>query len=84
MLLNKKRGEKRIEGGHTSDWAALMSDSFAYCTSSEASSSISVVSVPLEVTGDGPTISLGLKTPVGLDDILFIASGRKDAESVAE
>ena len=29
-------------------------------TSSEASSSISVVSVPFDVTGDGPTISLGL------------------------
>lgn len=29
-------------------------------TSSAASSSISVVSVPFEVTGDGPTISLGL------------------------
>jgi len=29
-------------------------------TSSAASSSISVVSVPLEVTGDGPTMSLGL------------------------
>lgn len=29
-------------------------------TSSETSSSISVVSVPFEVTGDGPTISLGL------------------------
>lgn len=26
------------------------------------SSSISVVSVPLDVTGDGPTISLGLMT----------------------
>lgn len=30
------------------------------CTSSATSSSISVVSVPFEVTGDGPTISLGL------------------------
>lgn len=30
------------------------------CISSAASSSISVVSVPFDVTGDGPTISLGL------------------------
>ena len=30
------------------------------CASSENSSSISVVSVPFDVTGDGPTISLGL------------------------
>jgi len=30
------------------------------CTSGEASSSISVVSVPFEVTGDGPTKSRGL------------------------
>lgn len=29
-------------------------------SSSVASSSISVVSVPFDVTGDGPTISLGL------------------------
>lgn len=31
-------------------------------TSSVISSSISVVSVPFDVTGDGPTISLGLST----------------------
>ena len=30
------------------------------CTSGDASSSISVVSVPFEVTGDGPTKSRGL------------------------
>jgi hypothetical protein len=30
------------------------------CASSKNSSSISVVSVPFDVTGDGPTISLGL------------------------
>lgn len=35
-------------------------DVFSWATSSEASSSISVVSVPFEVTGEGPTISLGL------------------------
>ena len=29
-------------------------------------------------------MSLGLKTFAELDDILFIASGRKDAESVAD
>jgi len=30
------------------------------CTFSETSSSISVASVPFDVTGDGPTISFGL------------------------
>lgn len=30
------------------------------CTSSATSSSMSVVLVPLEVTGDGPTMSLGI------------------------
>ena len=35
-------------------------DGIAICTSSAGSSSISVVSVPFDVTGDGPTISLGL------------------------
>ena len=39
------------------------------CTSSEASSSISVVSVPLDVTGDGPTKSVGLINPIGFEDI---------------
>jgi hypothetical protein len=34
-------------------------------TPSAASSSISVVAVPLEVTGDGPTMSLGLGATAG-------------------
>lgn len=38
----------------------LMGAGAASGSSSTASSSISVVSVPFEVTGDGPTISLGL------------------------
>lgn len=36
----------------------------------------------MDVTGEGPTISLGLKTFMELDDILFIDSGRRDPESV--
>jgi hypothetical protein len=57
----------------------------SWTTSSEASSSISVVSVPFEVTGDGPTISLGLiscrplgETPssIPIDDL-----GRSDDDS---
>jgi hypothetical protein len=63
--------------------------------SSEASSSISVVSVPFDVTGDGPTISLGLVNcrPLGespssiaaidaIEDIEAIADlGRSDDDS---
>lgn len=58
----------------------------SWATSSEASSSISVVSVPFEVTGDGPTISLGLVNcrPLGerpssipIDDL-----GRSEDDSV--
>jgi len=41
------------------DWT-LGGDISTSCTSSDASSSISVASVPLDVTGEGPTISLGL------------------------
>ena len=43
-----------------SEDCTLGGDISASCTSSEASSSISVASVPLDVTGEGPTISLGL------------------------
>lgn len=46
-------------------------------TSSDSSSSISVVSVPFEVTGEGPTRSLGL-TRLGLPDSLWTLSGRRD------
>ena len=57
--------------------------------SSEASSSISVVSVPFEVTGDGPTISLGLvncrpleECPSSIDAIAAIADlGRSEDDS---
>jgi hypothetical protein len=38
------------------------------CTSSATSSSISVVSVPLDVTGEGPTISNGLFVPAPLTE----------------
>jgi hypothetical protein len=47
-------------------------------TSSATSSSISVVSVPLEVTGDGPVISLGevIWRPLG-DKLSSIEYGRR-------
>ena len=57
----------------------------SWATSSEASSSISVVSVPFEVTGEGPTISLGLiicrplgesPSSIPIDDL-----GRSDEDS---
>ena len=51
------------------------------CTSSEASSSISVVSVPLDVTGDGPTKSVGLINPIGFEDIRA-DGGRNELVSV--
>ena len=51
--------------------------------SSDASSSISVVSVPFEVTGEGPTISLGLIICIEFDDILLTELGRRRDESVA-
>jgi hypothetical protein len=38
------------------------------CTSSATSSSISVVSVPFDVTGEGPTISKGLFMPAPLTE----------------
>ena len=57
--------------------------------SSEASSSISVVSVPFEVTGDGPTRSLGLvnwrppgESPSSIAAIPAIADlGRREDDS---
>jgi hypothetical protein len=50
--------------------------------SSATSSSISVVSVPLEVTGDGPTISLGLRTWKLFDDIRFAELGRREVSFI--
>jgi hypothetical protein len=47
---------------------------------SVSSSSISVVSVPFEVTGDGPTISLGLMS-WRLADTLCAEGGRKECGS---
>ena len=52
------------------------------CMSSDASSSISVVSVPLDVTGEGPTKSVGLINPIGLEDIRA-DGGRRELTSVA-
>lgn len=50
-----------VEAFETSDGAGLSAPSdVVRSTSSAASSSISVASVPFEVTGDGPTKSLGL------------------------
>lgn len=46
--------------------------------SSDISSSISVVSVPFEVTGDGPTMSLGLMRLRFVDGILEFECGRRD------
>jgi hypothetical protein len=47
-------------------------------TSGETSSSISVVSVPFDVTGDGPTISKGLFMLVVLSfEALSIELGRR-------
>lgn len=59
------------------------SDEVACWTSSDASSSISVVSVPLDVTGEGPTMSLGLMTCIDWVDIRLTELGRREAESVA-
>lgn len=42
---------------------------------SSTSSSISVVSVPFEVTGEGPTKSLGLSNWLGFDEILWTEAG---------
>ena len=50
--------------------------------SSATSSSISVVSVPLDVTGDGPTISLGLMTLKDELAMRWIEPGRREDESV--
>jgi hypothetical protein len=48
------------------------------CTSSETSSSISVVSVPFDVTGEGPTISNGLFMPAPLrEEAPSIELGRR-------
>ena len=52
-------------------------------TSSEASSSISVVSVPFDVTGDGPTMSLGLRIFIECEETRLTELGRRLAESVA-
>ena len=51
-------------------------------TSSAASSSISVVSVPFDVTGDGPTMSLGLMMCMLFEEMRFAEAGRREAESV--
>ena len=47
--------------------------------SSDASSSISVISVPVEVTGDGPTRSLGL-----MRYWFILEEGRREFDSEAE
>lgn len=62
---------------------ALPSVAYARWTSSETSSSISVVSVPLDVTGDGPTMSLGLKRFIELADNRLVEYGLREAESKA-
>lgn len=51
--------------------------------SSDASSSISVTSVPTEVTGDGPTISLGLIKWLFIEDDRPAAEdGRRELDSM--
>lgn len=53
-------------------------------TSSDTSSSISVVSVPFEVTGDGPTMSLGLKRLMPLVDARCAERGLREANGGEE
>ena len=42
-----------------------------------------MVSVPFDVTGEGPTMSLGLKTFIEFEDTRLTELGRNMAESVA-
>lgn len=56
-----------------------ISGSCSTSTSPLSSSSISVVSVPFEVTGEGPTMSLGLKAlGTAGDDLRSIEWGWRD------
>lgn len=70
--------------GERTSWCCVGSPSWGLSKSSAASSSISVVSVPFEVTGEGPTKSLGLSNWLGLDDILLAELGRREPEPVAD
>lgn len=62
------------------------SPSWGLSKSSATSSSISVVSVPFEVTGEGPTKSLGLSNwfGFGLEDILWAELGRREPEPAVD
>lgn len=63
-----------------------LSKQWACSSSSDTSSSISVISVPLDVTGEGPTISLELGICMEYDETRLTELGRRDrrvAESVA-
>lgn len=70
--------------GERTSWCCVGSPSWGLSKSSAASSSISVVSVPFEVTGEGPTKSLGLSNWFGLEDILLAELGRREPEPVAD
>lgn len=70
--------------GKRTSWCCVGSPSWGLSKSSAASSSISVASVPFEVTGEGPTKSLGLSNWLGLDDILLAELGRREVEAVAD
>lgn len=62
----------------------LAFDSSGLTTSSATSSSISVVSVPFEVTGEGPTMSLGLSIEVaGFAGIRLAELGRRKSVPAA-
>lgn len=61
---------------------ALMGAGSSSGSSSTASSSISVVSVPFEVTGDGPTMSLGLGASMEENRLAPTEFGCSEAASV--
>ena len=53
------------------------------CTSGDISSSISVTSVPTDVTGEGPTISLGLMRKLLAEEGRAAMDGRREVDSGA-
>lgn len=53
------------------------------CTSGDISSSISVTSVPTDVTGEGPTMSLGLMRRLLAEEGRAAMDGRRELDSRA-
>jgi hypothetical protein len=74
------------QAGKATSVFCVGSPSWGLSRSSATSSSISVVSVPFEVTGEGPTKSLGLSSwfGLGLEEILLAELGRRELEPVAD